>query len=596
MIFYLNGQYLLTDYQAPYSFTLPTPDWADGAYVLSATARMRDGFTTSQASVSIKIANGATSSQANTQVFQPTSGKPAENGKPFVVVAAGDGASGEISSERVVKLIGSLDPNLFLYLGDVYEKGSVAEFFNWYGNQGTGFDSLRSITDPTIGNHEYTSGTSQGYFDYWNNVPNYYSFNADGWHFISLNANSSYVPVDPSSSQYEWLAADLSANAGACTIAFYHQPVFNIGPEGSASYMMGIWSLLAKNGVSIVLNGHDHDYQRWVPLDAQGQPSLTGITEFIAGGGGHGLQTIPNTDSRVAFSDDMNPTTFGALKLILNPTGANFSYIGNDGATLDSGVIPCAKTGADTQAPTAPTGLSVTPPAGATQVNLAWQASSDNTGIQGYTVYRNQVFLAKVLGSTLSYTDDTVLPQTTYAYTIDAFDPAGNNSPIAGPASVTTPAMPASMTFTADADTYINQSSPSANYGTAMTLRLDKKPDVHAYLRFTVKGLAGTPITRARLLVYTNDSSNLGISVQTVVDNTWDEYKMVFTNAPALGSALASSGPIAANSWVTIDITPYITGEGIYSIGVSSLGSSALSLQSRETGANAPQLILDLKP
>ncbi len=67
----------------------------------------------------------------------------------------------------------------------------------------------------------------------------------------------------------------------------------------------------------IVLNGHDHDYQRWVPLDGSGQPSPTGITEFVAGGGGHGLQTIVTTDTRVAYSNDLNPAAFGVLLLQL---------------------------------------------------------------------------------------------------------------------------------------------------------------------------------------------------------------------------------------------------------------------------------------
>jgi len=48
--------------------------------------------------------------------------------------------------------------------------------------------------------------------------------------------------------------------------------------------MASIWALLAQYNVPIVLNGHDHDYQRWVPLDGNGQPKPNGITEFVAGG------------------------------------------------------------------------------------------------------------------------------------------------------------------------------------------------------------------------------------------------------------------------------------------------------------------------
>jgi hypothetical protein len=594
MVFNLNGSYLLTDYQAPFTFTLPTPDWSDGAYVLSATAYLRDGFTTSPASIVLHLQNGAASA-GSSQVFSPSSGTLPQNGKPFVVVAAGDGASGERSSAIVVDLIASLNPNLFLYLGDVYEKGTSTEFYNWYGPSGTGFGRFRPITDPTIGNHEYTSGSPQGYFQYWDQIPDYYSFNAGGWHFISLNANSSYVGVDRQSPQYQWLATDLAGAASSCTIVFYHQPLFNIGPEGPAKDMADIWALLAKNKVAIVLNGHDHDYQRWVPLDALGQPTSAGVTEFIAGGGGHGLQTILGKDPRVAFSDDLNPDTFGALKLVLNPGGAVFSYINSAGAVLDSGVVPCTKAGADTQPPTPPTDVTVdaTNPS---HVTLAWQPSTDNTGVKGYTVYRNGQSIGMVSDGSLTYVDTTALQNTHYQYTVDAFDLADNHSAPSDTMAVTLPRMLTSLKIDAEADTYVNAATPELNFGSASSLRVDANPNVNAYLRFNVTGLAGASISRALLLVYANNSSDLGIRLQAVVNNGWDEHAITYKNAPALGSVIASSGSMMSTGWVTFDVTAYITQEGAYNFGISTVSPSALSLQSRESGADTPQLILDLKP
>ncbi len=342
MTFYLNTTYLLTAFTSPYTFTLPTSKYVDGSYTLSGQALMRDGFTTSQASISILLSTGTSTPPVNTNTFTPTSGNPA-GGQPFVVAAVGDGASGENNSKNVVNLINSLNPNLFLYLGDVYDSGSIAEFYNWYGTGTANFASLRAITDPTIGNHEYSNGIGgAGYFDYWNNVSNYYSFDAGGWHFISLNSNRNRIDITSSGAEYKWLAKDLSANLQPCTIVFYHQPLFNIGPEGPTTDLAAIWSLLAQHSVSIVLNGHDHDYQHWVALDGNGQPSPTGITEFVAGGGGHGLQTIVNSDSRVAYWTDANPAGFGALFLTLNPTYASFSYRSAlNGSVLDSGVINC---------------------------------------------------------------------------------------------------------------------------------------------------------------------------------------------------------------------------------------------------------------
>ena len=126
-----------------------------------------------------------------------------------------------------------------------------------------------------------------------------------------------------------------------CTIVFYHHPYFNIGPEGPASQMSAIWKLMAKYHVDIVLNGHNHDYQRWRPLDANGNVSSQGITEFVLDSSGHGLQTFTKSDSRVIYSNDKNPTAFGTLLLTLHSSSASFRYENTSGAVLDSGAVPC---------------------------------------------------------------------------------------------------------------------------------------------------------------------------------------------------------------------------------------------------------------
>ncbi len=139
----------------------------------------------------------------------------------------------------------------------------------------------------------------------------------------------------------------------------------------------------------------------------------------------------------------------------------------------------------------------------------------------------------------------------------------------------------------------MNASSPTTNYGGATTFRLDASPDVHAYLQFNVQGLPGNPITRARLMVFANNSSSLGIRAQAVADNSWGERTMNYNNAPALGAILASSGAFTAGSWVTLDVTSYITGNGTYSFGVATTSSTAMGFQARESNSNAAQLIID---
>ena len=342
MIFFLDGKYLLTSFSSPYTFSLPTGNWLDGTHTLAVRAQMHDKSLTNPGGITVSFNNGVGSPSENSQTFQPTTGRPAASGSAFTVAATGDGAGGEPNGAAVTNLIATLNPNLFLYLGDVYANGSSTEFYNWYGSDTTYFGRFRAITDPTVGNHEYLTPGASGYFNYWNNIPPYYSFNAGGWHFISLDSNSSFVPVGVGSPQYQWLQQDLAANSQTCTIAYYHHPLFTIGTEKPSPAISDIWALLAQNGVSIVLNGHDHDYQHWVALDGNGQPSPNGITEFVVGSGGHGLQNFTKTDNRVAASDNLNPTAFGVLLLQLSQNGATFSYhSASNGSILDSGFIPC---------------------------------------------------------------------------------------------------------------------------------------------------------------------------------------------------------------------------------------------------------------
>src|SRR5205823_3720271 len=133
-------------------------------------------------------------------------------GQPFVVAAAGDGAVGDTASDQVSSMVQSWNPNAFLYLGDVYLNGSVGDFYNWYGHSNSFFSRLRAITDPTAGNHEFPAGSPAAYVDYWNNIPQYYSFNAAGWHFVSVDNTFEYNQLSTSSPQYQWLVNDLNTN------------------------------------------------------------------------------------------------------------------------------------------------------------------------------------------------------------------------------------------------------------------------------------------------------------------------------------------------------------------------------------------------
>ncbi len=435
LIFYLNGQYLITVFQSPYTFVLPTNEWVDGNQALSVAVTMKDGFTSQPSSITLSFKNGVSSLSVNNKTFTPTSGTTPQPGQPFVLAATGDGAAGSPEAGNVNNLIASWIPNLFLYLGDVYESGSITEFYNWYGNSTTFFGRFRSITDPIVGNHEYLLGNASGYFDYWNNIPSYYSFDAAGWHFIALNSNCSLLKICAAGqAEYQWLQNDLNTHTNICTIAYYHHPVFNVGSERNATAMKDIWALMAQHSVDIVLNGHDHDYQRWVPLDGNGVSSPSGITEFIAGGGGHGTQQFIATDNRMAIGFTASPSTFGALRLLLNQYSANYQYINYLGTVLDSGTIPCSGAPLGETTPNSPSNLNAT--SSPSNVRLTWNASTGNVGVTGYDIYRNGSLLTGV-GPVTSYSDTNVTLGATYKYQIKARDAATNTSGFSNTASVT---------------------------------------------------------------------------------------------------------------------------------------------------------------
>jgi parallel beta-helix repeat protein len=248
----------------------------------------------------------------------------------------------------------------------------------------------------------------------------------------------------------------------------------------------------------------------------------------------------------------------------------------------------------DSEPPTTPTGVAATAVSHAL-VRVTWNAASDNVGVTGYRIYRNggATPYATVGGGTLSFDDSNVAPSSTYSYTVDAVDAATNASGKSSPpASATTPAAPSSFTFVPAADSYVQEASPTTNYGTQTQVRIDGSPVVRTYLRFTVQGVVGT-VTSAKLRIYANSASSTGHEVRGVADNTWGETTITFADAPAFGASVGGSGAFSAGGYVEVDITSLISGNGTYSVALTGPGSTAVSYASRES-ANPPQLVVSV--
>ena len=346
-----------------------------------------------------------------------------------------------------------------------------------------------------------------------------------------------------------------------------------------------MWQLFAQRRVTLVLNGHDHDYQRFTPVDGNLNPSPTGITEIIVGSGGHGTQSQIVQDPRLVTSDFAD---IGALRLNLYQTSATFQFQTTTGLVVDSGLIPCRNT-TDSTPPSVPASPAATA-AGPGEIDLSWTASTDNIAVAGYELFKDgsPSPLATLAPDARSYADKVVAPNTSHTYTIKAFDAAGNRSSPAGPVSATTPDGTVTIVLPAAADAYVNSDSPDINFGGATVLRVgapngSSTATMHSYLRFDLSKVVGR-IQSATLKVTPGSTNNLGFAAGPST-SAWDEYAITSTNAPSIGSTVATSGPVTNGVVANVNVGPLVAPAqgGLVSFGLSSLGGGQIPMASRET-------------
>jgi hypothetical protein len=173
---------------------------------------------------------------------------------------------------------------------------------------------------------------------------------------------------------------------------------------------------------------------------------------------------------------------------------------------------------------------------------------------------------------------------------------AANNTATATPITVTV-ANPATSTFAPVADTEVNASSPTVNFGNATAIGLDGSPIRVGYLRFNVSMPAGQVVSKATLKLFmTGSSSADGLFVNQVSNTTWGETTTTYSNAPTLGAQVAASGAFPANAYVSMDVTSQVTGTGLVSFAVTRTNIAAIAFSARQAAANPPQLVVENSP
>lgn len=453
----------------------------------------------------------------------------------------GNGTSTNCRQKAVSDVMLNAGLRTVLALGDTqYENGALSKYQQSYDPS---WGRLKNITHPAVGNHEYGTAGAAGYFSYFgaaagNQTKGYYSYNLGAWHLIALNSNCSQVGgCGVGSPQEQWLKADLAANQSMCTLAYWHHPRFSSGQHGSNTSYDAFWRDLYAAGVEIVLNGHDHIYERFAPQSPSAAADPKGIQQFTVGTGGKNHTTIvaiqPNSVTR-------NTDTYGFLKLSLHATSYNWQFVPEPGKTFtDSGSRNCftSSSASPTSAPAA--------------------------------------------------TQTRVSNPTTVAAT-----PTSGGATVPGATPTATRASSShSYTFTPAADAYVTAAIPNTNYGGSLQIRFDANPIVKGYLTFTVQGLTA-PVTSAKLKLHTNSSTTAGCKFFAVPNTSWNEQTITYNTAPPLGNQVGSIGAFTNSVWITIDVTPLITGNGTFSLAITGLSETAASVASRETGSNAPQLLI----
>ena len=270
------------------------------------------------------------------------------SGRGTVLVGAGDIAScdsdgDEITAALLDEVVSEADEAVVFTAGDnAYEAGSAANFADCYEPS---WGRHRSITRPAVGSREYRTAGAAPYFEYFGEAAGdptlgYYSYNLGGWHIVVVNSNCPEIGgCEAGSPQEQWVREDLTAHSTACTLAYWHTPLFSSRSGGTNPEMLPIVQALDEADVDVIVNGNDHFYERFLPQDPEGGEDDDGIVQFTIGTGGRSLDDFlgPSPNSATRYNE-----SFGVLALSLFAGGYDFDFVAPEGTPFtDSGTGAC---------------------------------------------------------------------------------------------------------------------------------------------------------------------------------------------------------------------------------------------------------------
>ncbi|GAB3676068.1 hypothetical protein GCM10027589_46220 [Actinocorallia lasiicapitis] len=316
----------------------------NGSYSIAITSTSSDGADydsreSGSTAPQLVLTTGTSPSPTPTTTTTPPSGDP-------VLVGAGDIADSGSGDTATAALLDSIPGTVFTTGDNVYTNGTASEFSSYY-NPTWGRHKAR--TRPAPGNHDYNTSGATGYYGYFGAAAGdpskgYYSYDiGSNWHAVVINSNCGSISggCGAGGAQEQWLRADLAASNRPCTVAFWHHPLYTSGSNHAPSTSMRpIFQALYDGNADLVVTGHNHQYERFAPMNATGGlDTARGIRSIVAGMGGapyYGFGTIqPNSEAR-------NSDTHGVLKLTLHANSYDWQFVPEAGKTYaDSGTTAC---------------------------------------------------------------------------------------------------------------------------------------------------------------------------------------------------------------------------------------------------------------
>ncbi len=260
-----------------------------------------------------------------------------------VLMGAGDIADCHLDGDsQTAAMVASMPGAVFTAGDNAYANGSPGQFHDCYDPT---WGAFRDRTRPAAGNHDRETKGAAGYLGYFGRAAaphgvSWYSYELGAWHVIVLDSGCSNVGgCGAASPQGRWLTADFRASTATCALAIWHHPRFSSGFHGNDAEVAPFWQALYAAGADVVINGHDHDYERFAPQDPDARPDPAhGIREFVVGTGGADLRTfaVPRANSQLRLA-----VSHGIIRLDLHRASFDWAFLPTSGDVTDPGSAAC---------------------------------------------------------------------------------------------------------------------------------------------------------------------------------------------------------------------------------------------------------------